>query len=335
MKPTLALVLLVLMLIPAGASALAMYSGGTVTINEAVDDDVFASGGTVDVNAPVRSLIVAGGTVTINAPVAGDVIAAGGTITSNAEIGGKLVAAGGTVDVRENIGTNLVATGGTVLIEPTATIGRDALLSGNTVDNAGTINGKLTVQAQTFSNTGSAREVTVEQRNVEAALAGFFAVFSILFTIGLFILGILLLHFLPRRFLAVELQVRTQPVIRFVVGIVGIFLFLLVSFLLIITIVLMPLGILGLLLAGIGLLTSTLFVSSGLGRVIARKAGWQWKEWQIFLLGFVILNIVYRIPILGGIILLIAVSLGFGALLYCAHDHWTMIRGEPLPAPTP
>lgn len=333
MKSHVIFILLALLLIPAGAQALVMYSGGTVTINEPTDDDVFASGGTVEVNAPVGSLVVAGGTVTINAPVTGDVFAAGGTITTNADIGGKLVAAGGTIDVRQNIGTNLVATGGTVRIEPTATVDRDALVSGNTVANAGHVFGNLTVQSQTFENTGTAGNVKYELQRPNQILEGFLAVFSILFTIGLFILGLLLLYFVPKRFLAVERQVRTQPVIRFVVGIVGIIGILIFSFLMMITLVLMPVGILTGLLVMIGLLTSTLFVSSSLGRVIVEKAGWKWKEWMIFTLGFVILNIVYRIPIAGGIVLLVAASLGFGALVYWVHDNWEMIREEPNPAP--
>ncbi len=332
MKSHVILILLALLLIPAGAQALVMYSGGTVSINDPTDDDVFASGGTVDVNAPVGSLMVAGGTVTINAPVTGDVIAAGGTITTNADIGGKLVVAGGTVDVGHDVG-NLVATGGTVTIDPTATVLRDALVSGNTVVNAGHVLGNLTVQSQTFDNTGTAGHVNYELQRPGEALRGVLSVFSVLFTIGLFILGLLLLYFLPKRFLAVEQQVRTQPVIRFVVGIVGIIGILIFSLLMMITLVLMPIGILSGLLVLIGLLTSTLFVSSSLGRVIAVKAGWQWKEWQIFTLGFVVLNIVYRIPIAGGIVLLVAASLGFGALIYWVHDNWQMIRGEENPAP--
>ncbi len=333
MKSHVILILLALLLIPAGAHALVMYSGGTVSINESTDDDVFASGGTVEVNAPIGSLVVAGGTIEINAPVTGDVIAMGGTITTNADIGGKLVAAGGTIDVRQDIGTNLVATGGTVRIEPTVTVMRDALVSANTVVNAGRVLGNLTVQSQTLENTGTAGHVNYELQRPNEIFRGFLAVFSILFSIGLFILGLLLLYYLPKRFLEVEREVRTQPVIRFVVGIVGIIGILIVSLFLTITLILMPLGMLSALLVAIGLLTSTLFVSSSVGRVIAEKAGWKWKDWQIFLLGFVILNIVYRIPFVGAIVLFVVVSLGFGALIYWVHDNWQTIRGDSPPSP--
>ena len=65
------LALILVLLIPAGVSALATYTGGQVTIGQPIPDDVIASGGMIDVNAPVDSLIVAGGTVS---HVKGDVM---------------------------------------------------------------------------------------------------------------------------------------------------------------------------------------------------------------------------------------------------------------------
>ena len=79
--------LLLLILLPFPASALETLSGGEVRIDQAIDDDVFASGGAITVNAPVESLMAAGGQITVNAPVKGDVIAAGGQVTLNSDVG--------------------------------------------------------------------------------------------------------------------------------------------------------------------------------------------------------------------------------------------------------
>ena len=76
------------------------------------------------------------------------------------------------------------------------------------------------------------------------------------------------------------------------------------------------------------LLFSTLFVSASLGHIIATYLKWKAKEWQMFIVGFVILNLLYRIPIAGFIILLIATSLGLGAVLFTIYRNWTAIRGE-------
>src|SRR4030042_4977844 len=132
MKKFLIVVLLVLLALPVSVSALVTYSGNQVNILDPVPDDVFATGGMIEVNAPVRSITAAGGSITINAPVSGDVIAAGGTVTINGDIGGKVVAVGGTIDLAGNVTTNVLLQGGTVTIRESATLGERAKLSGGT-----------------------------------------------------------------------------------------------------------------------------------------------------------------------------------------------------------
>ena len=314
-------VLILLLAVPASVQALATFSGGQVTITTPVDDDVFASGGMVDINAPVASLIVAGGTVNVNAPVRGDVIAAGGTVNVNSDVGGKLVAAGGAIDVKGNIGTNAVLTGGTVKILSSSTISRDALISGGQVSNAGHVIGNLSVNARTFENSGSAGHVDVKLENEVPGLSAVFALLGLLFIIGMFILGIVLLKVAPEKFLTVEREVRKSPLIRTIVGFVAIIVTVIILVLLGITVVLFPIALLVGMIFLIALLLSTLFVSSSLGRVIAGYMKWSGPEWQLFLLGFVILYLLFLIPIIGTIILVISVSLGFGAFLYAMREH--------------
>jgi hypothetical protein len=68
--------------------ALEMLSGDHVSVDSPIDDDVFAAGGDVNINAPVTSVVIAGGDVNINAPVSGDVFVAGGQISINSDVGG-------------------------------------------------------------------------------------------------------------------------------------------------------------------------------------------------------------------------------------------------------
>jgi len=314
-------ILILLLAVPASVQALATFSGGQVTITTPVDDDVFASGGMVDINAPVASLIVAGGTVNVNAPVRGDVIAAGGTVNVNSDVGGKLVAAGGAIDVKGNIGTNAVLTGGTVKILSSSTISRDALISGGQVSNAGHVTGNLSVNARTFENSGSAGHVDVQLENEVPGLSAVFALLGLLFIIGMFILGIVILKVAPEKFLTVEREVRKSPLIRTIVGFVAIIVTVIIIVLLGITVILLPIALLAGMIFLIALLLSTLFVSSSLGRLIAGYMKWSGPEWQLFLLGFVILYLLFLIPIIGTIIFVISVSLGFGAFLYAMREH--------------
>jgi hypothetical protein len=321
-------VLLLVMLIPAGVSALATYNGGQVTIGQPVPDDVFASGGAIEVNAPVDSLIAVGGTININAPVKGDVIVAGGTINVNGDIGGKLVAAGGTINVNSGIGTNAVLAGGNVHLGEGATIGRDAMISGGRVSSAGTITGNLTVRARTFENTGTAGHLNVELSEPRDEFSRIFSIFGILFTIGMLILGLILLHVAPRHFMAVEKEVRKSALVKTVGGFVGIIVSVVVLVLISITIVLLPVALLLWMAFFAGLLLSTLFVSLALGRFLIAKGRWEAPPWQMFLLGFVILNVASRIPVAGIIVLILSVSLGVAAFFSTLYKHRDTLLGK-------
>jgi hypothetical protein len=327
--------LVLLLLIPGTVTALVTFNGGQVVIDHPIQDDVFASGGTVNIDAPVASLIVAGGTVNINAPVHGDVIVAGGTVNANNNIDGKLVAAGGTVVVSGTIGTNLVATGGTVEIRQGVIVERDALLSGGMVTNAGMVKGNLTVRAQTFTNTGSAGHLDVQLSEPQGNLSQIFSVFGLLFAIGLFILGLILLRILPRGFLVVEEEVRKSSVIKTIAGFFAIIISLILLVLISVTVILLPVALIFWMIYFIALILSTLFVALALGRLIAKWIHWETKQnWHLFVLGFIVLNLLFLIPIAGAIILIISVSLGFASFFHAIYVNWKVISGEGTLPPT-
>jgi hypothetical protein len=321
--------LILLILFPLGVSALATYSGGQVIIDKPVPDDVFASGGTLEVNAPVESLIAAGGVINVNSPVAGDIIAAGGTVNVNDEVGGKIVAAGGNINLNSRIGTNAVVAGGQVHIGQSAVIERDALVSGGQVVNAGQIVGNLTVRARSFDNQGTAGSLDVILSEPRDQFSRLFEIFGIIFTIGMFILGIVLLHVAPQRFHAVEEEVRKSAILKTVIGFFAIIASVIILILISMTVVLLPLAILLWMAFFAALLLSTLFVSLSVGHIIARYAKWEARPWQMFVVGFIVLNLLFRIPVVGLIILIISVSLGFASFFWTIHNHWSEMKGEP------
>ena len=321
------LLVTLLLLLPAGVSALVTYDGSQVSVNQPVHDDVFASGGTVDINAPVDSLVAVGGTITINAPVAGDVIAAGGTVLVNGDIGGKLIAAGGTITVNSKIGTNAILAGGTVTLGPGATIGRDAMVTGGQVTNAGTVTGNLSVSAQSFDDRGTAGHLDVELSEPRDPFSAFRSIGLFLLSVGMFFLGLVLIRVAPARFLTVEEEVRRSPLVKTIAGFFGIIVAFIVLILISITIVLLPLAIILWEAFCLGLLISTLVVSLAFGRTIAGYLKWEAPPWQLFIVGFVILNLLFRIPVAGIIFVAIAVSLGTAAFFWTLWVHRDAIRG--------
>jgi len=328
------LVLMALILLSTGGQALRTFSGDTVSIDTPIADDVFAAGNMVSINAPVNSAVVAGGTVSINAPIKGDVIAAGGQVYVNSDVGGKVVAAGGNVNLGGNIGTNLVAAGGLVNIHPGKTIARDALIGGGDVFNSGRVNGTLTVHANNFTNSGSAGRVdfyktnNTQQKNENQ---GPFNVFTLLSIIGYFILGLILVKFAPGIFMAVDREIRSSTLLKTIIGFVLIIASFIALLLIAITIVGLPIAMIASLLILAALMLSGTFVSFSLGRWIGEKTKIKQGDLILFTLGFVILNVLFLIPYVGGLIALISMSLGFAALLYAAR-HFFRTGSTPVVA---
>ena len=112
-------------------------------------------------------------------------------------------------------------------------------------------------------------------------------------------------------------------------GIAAIIISVIAFVLLAITIILLPLALVlgGLVL--ISLLLANLFVASSLGRITFGYLKWSGKEWQLYTVGFLMLCILYIIPIINIFTFVISFSLGFGAVLYAVRNNWGAITGSP------
>jgi hypothetical protein len=317
------LVLMTLAMLCSAGQALQAFSGDTVSIDSAVADDIIAAGNMVSINAPVDSAIVAGGTVNINAPVKGDIIAAGGQVYVNADVGGKVVAAGGNVNLGGNIGTNLIAAAGQVNILPGKMVGRDALIGGGQVVNAGRINGTITVSANQFNNTGSAGLVKFYKAEDSSPKRDDydtgFNIFSLLAMLGYFILGLILVKSVPGIFQAVDGEVRNSTLLKTLLGFVMIIASFIALLLVAATVVGLPIAVISALLIFAALMLSATFVSFSLGKWIGARAKIKQGDLVYFIIGFIIINMLSLLPLVGGLVSLISMSLGFAAILYVAR----------------
>ena len=319
---------LMLFLLLPHVQALEMLSGDHVSVDSPIDDDVFVAGGDVNINAPVTSVVIAGGDVNINAPVSGDVFVAGGQISINSDVGGKIVAAGGDIDLRGDA-RNAVIAGGNISIHPTTVINKDAVIAGGNVLNAGTIVGNLTVRAEEFQNTGSAGSVDFKKseglQGLEELMIKLTNILYILITVGFLILGIVVLKLFPSQFLMVEAEVRNAPVKNTVVGFALIIVSVILISLLAVTFIGLPVALILGMLFIIALMLSSLFVSFTIGRKIVDLFKFEISDILIFVIGFVILSLLFRIPFAGVLICIVTISLGFGALIYTLHKNWQSI----------
>jgi hypothetical protein len=76
------------------------------------------------------------------------------------------------------------------------------------------------------------------------------------------------------------------------------------------------------------MLTGT-FVSFAIGKWIGSRFNLKYGDMILFLIGFAILNVLFLIPFLGGLIYLISASLGFGAVLYSAKNQMRALPKHP------
>ena len=130
-----------LMLILPFSSFSAPDTGETVTKRGSVNDDYYAMGGTVDIDADITGDVLAfGGELFIGRRIQGDVMAGGGSVNIRGEISDDVRTAGGDINIDANIGDDLVAAGGAIRVSSGTSIGGGAWLTGGDVLMAGTVN---------------------------------------------------------------------------------------------------------------------------------------------------------------------------------------------------
>jgi hypothetical protein len=315
MRKLAVLIILSVLILSSSSQALKTFSGETVSIDLPVADDIFATGGVVNVNAPVNSIIVGGGTVNINAPVAGDVFAAGGQVLVNSDIGGKIVAWGGTLNMMGNVSTNAILVGGSVNIHPKAIVGRDAIVGGSDVRSAGKIRGNLTVSANNFYNTSSAGRINFQQIQSEGHSDIWPDIFNILVMLGYLAMGALIVRFFPASVRAVDAQIRRSPAMGALLGLVAIVVVSIFSVLVALTAIGLPLALAAIMLLVLALMTSGLYASFSLGKVILDLFKFKVSDVAAFVTGFVILNALFYMPMAGWLIKLVAIGIGTGAMI--------------------
>ncbi|TVP41154.1 hypothetical protein [Candidatus Nitrosocosmicus arcticus] len=141
-------------------------------------------------------------------------------------------------------------------------------------------------------------------------------------TIVFGLLGIILVRLLPIQFNGVSVIMGKAVVKNIIVGFALIILFTFVILLSAITIIGLPISAFGLLVFLLGLMMSTFFVSFAIGKKILqsikRSSASSINYILSFLIGFVILSLVFMVPVpyVGQIAQIVVVSLGFGSIYY-------------------
>jgi hypothetical protein len=332
-------------------------SGSRVTVEEGetIPEDLYASGGSVEIAGRVQGdLVATGGEIAVNGTVGGDVLAAGGRLTLAGDVAGDVRAAGGQIRVAGAVAEDAVLAGGQMSVAEGAQIGGDLLFSGGRMTLDGRVDGDLLGSAGNYARRGSvggSENVTTgpEERpptageRILAALRRYLAILAV---------GALLLWLVPRLLQGSATLVRKRPLPSLGVGGLGAvgFVVLLVVLILAGVLISIILGLLGLgsLVAALG--TGTLLAAAVLtfafvlvvvflaDVVVGMAAGGlllrsergpsRARDFGALALGVALVVVLTAIPVIGGLLKLLIVLVGLGALVLLARHR--SVPGETL-----
>jgi len=289
--------------------------GGTIVVRGTVDGDLSAFGGDVLVTGEVTGDVSAfAGNVRITGTVGGNVDATGGNVylDPGAEVGGTFSAAAGNVLVGGAVGGNAELAGGTVTLAETATIDGNVEYAvgddGEFTDRGATVGGAIT-------RTENVQPGPFEGPIVPGWVFGVYGFFVNL------LLGAVLLLVFPRFSGSVAARVGDDPLRTGAIGLIALVAIPLVLFALLVTIVGIPLAVVGALLFGLLLWVGLVYGRFAVGVWLLSLADVD-NRWLGLIVGLVVLGLVAAIPWIGGLVDFLVLLLGLGAvavLLYTGY----------------
>ncbi|WP_440772355.1 bactofilin family protein [Natronorubrum sp. DTA28] len=331
------LVLLVVGLVPMSVAAQSeSRSGGTVVVEEGETvDELEAFAGTVVIEGTVTGDVsVVAGSVQIDGAVGGDVEAVAGSVQIAGAVDGDVETAAGSVEITDGatIGGDLSAGAGSVLIDGTlegdAKVGAETIQLGDDASIAGDLRYGGSLEGNTDAVAGEITEdssIGIDLTGTAVPIASWlFAAYALALNL---LLGAALLVLFPRFSDGVADRVATDP-LR--IGLTGFGLLVAIPVLLIaaaITIVGIPFSVVGAfgfaLLVWIGIVYGRYAVAAWLLSLVDVD-----NRWLALVLGLVAGAILAQLPIVGGLLNLLVLLLGLGALGFGLYAHRQRVREQ-------
>lgn len=306
-----------------GAAAHDVYVGGlNVTINAPVAEDLSVVGGTVQIHGPVGDDVrILGGEITIGDRVGGDVVVYGGTlhILSTAHIEGELIFYGESLLVEGDVNGSVhgfskkaridaVVEGDiTYTVTETLTLGENAHILGTI-----THEGRNTLsRAQ-----GAVVEGDIYHNQVSAAQQSTRPIEPLLFLLGILVFAALTLYFLGRQYIV---RNATTPVREWGKhGLLGLLILIavpFVSFILMVSVIGVFVGLLLLFAYLAALILSVVFVAIAFGYYVQKFISKNMTiGLQTLFIGPLTFVVVLFIPVLGPLFVFAATMIMLGGL---------------------
>lgn len=304
----------------------ALLAGGEVTLEGRVGGDAALAGGRIALRGDVaEDVYAAGGELTIAGRIGGSARITGGeiTITEDASIADGLSIAGGRIELLGHAGQYAQIAGGEVRINGRVD-GDVNVSSGSLVIGPDTvIEGRLTYRGREEARVSENARVRDGVVHVPDRRHGrferMFTAFTVIWLAGWTIVGIVLLALLPQASRTITDTLRARPGASLLVGLALLCVIPIIIVLGAITVVGLPLALLlvclYLVLLPIGYLTSVAALGDWLLPKLRReKPVTTIMRIGTFILALIVVYLVTRIPVLGGLVAFLVVLAGMGAL---------------------
>ncbi|MFC6976551.1 polymer-forming cytoskeletal protein [Halomicroarcula sp. GCM10025709] len=296
------------------------------------------------------------GTIIVRGTVTGDISGAAGTIlvTDGGTVGGDISAAAGTVRIDGTVGGNVNVASGTVEIGESAQIGGNVEAGANylivdgqidgdvragaetiTVGPSAVVGGEFRYDAETFNRDPDAtiQGAVVRDRSIGQSAGPEFGTLDIPSWLGVvyglvanLLLGVVLLAVFPQFSAGVADRVSNRPVWTGGVGFLVLVAVPIALLVLAITIVGLPLSVVGAIAFGIAVWVSVVYGQFAVGWWALGLADTE-NRWLALVVGLVGFAVLGAVPVIGGLFELLAFLLGMGALVLGLRDAYAA-RGQ-------
>jgi hypothetical protein len=301
----------------------AIRFGSKVEISQPVQGPLVIAAGHVVVNAPVEGNVrLAGGRVEVAGTVSGDASLAGGSITVTGAVKRNVHAAGGHIVIDAPVGGNVSVAGGKLELGPNARIEGKLKFYGGEMqrDPAAQVVGAV----EHVRGGNHYREYTMGERFLRGWV----------WTMGLVLLAAIIAGALPGPSARMAQELRERPWMTLLLGLIALTSIPIAAVLIMVTIIGIPIGILGLLGYAVLLLMGYVWLSVVLGGLLlervkpetAARAAWRVGAAVVTMLAIALL---VRVPFAGGIVKLAVLACGVGMIVAVIARH---TRAEPIAA---
>jgi hypothetical protein len=302
-------------------------AGNTITVNGKVNGSIMAVGETVNINGEITHAVrIAGGTLNIGGNVGRDLLVGGSEVNvdSTAKIGRDLLFGAATVHVDAPIGGDIKGGGGEVTltngVQGDIELGVDNLRIASTAN----IQGNLTYTSENEANIQAGAQIAgttthkVPEVKEPAKAAPFSGIWgkAIAFLMTL-LAGIVIILVAPRRAASVAASIRRKPWLSLGWGAIILCATPIAAIITFVTVVGVPVGLIGLTLYGIAIYLSQIAVGLFVGYWIIgyfSKVETRGILVGALALGFTILTLLKLIPYVGFALWLATALFGIGAM---------------------